>query len=361
MALALSHGGTTMYSSDQPSTEVLVGTMRGVVILERGAGQGWSVTHQALDEFHVQALAFEEESGLWFAGGYNVAGVHVSADGGKTWEPRNEGLSQRNVYSLATARVNGRVRLFAGTEPVHLFYSDDLGATWSELSSLRSVPSAPDWRFATRLFGGHAKHINFDPNDSNVMYASVEGGALLKSGDAGQTWEELPVLYPDLHRTVIDPRDPQRIFAPGGAGVYLTSDGGRTWEHPMTREHEVGAYPDQMVFLPSNPDVMVIASSRTGPRSWRRVGTADSKVARSVDGGKSWTILKNGYPQEVHGSIEAMCLEESDGAFSLFAGTTDGDVLWSPDGGEHWSTIVTGLAPISKGIHAAMLAGLIVV
>ena len=360
MTLALSHGGTTMYSSEEPSTEVLVGTLRGVAILEHTA-QGWSVTHEALEDFHIQALAFEEDSGLWIAGGYNVAGVHVSADGGRTWEQRNEGLKQTNVYSLATAKVNGRARLFAGTEPVHLFYSDDLGASWIEFSSLRSVPSVPEWRFATRLFGGHAKHINFDPYDSNVICVSVEQGALLKSSDAGQTWEELPVAHPDLHRTVIDPRNPKRIFAPGGIGLFVTSDGGQTWEHWMTREHEVGGYPDQLVFQPSNPDVMFIAASHTGPRSWRRTGTADAKIARSVDGGRTWDILRNVYPQELHGNIEAMCLEEASGTVSLFAGTTDGEVLWSPDGGDNWSTIVTGLAPISKGIHAAMLAGLIAV
>ena len=361
MALGLSHGGTTMYSSAKPSTEVLVGTMRGVVLLEGGAAQGWRVAHEALEDFHIQALLHEGESGLWFAGGYNVCGVHVSADGGRSWEPRNEGLTQTNVYSLAAARVNECTRLFAGTEPVHLFYSDDLGQSWQEFTSLRAVPSAPTWRFATKLFGGHAKHINFNPADARTMYVSIEVGGLLKSTDAGESWEELPVRSPDLHRTVIDPRDPDRIFAPGGDGVYVTSDGGSSWEHWMDRQHEVGGYPDQLMYLPSNPDIMVIASSRTGPRSWRRTGTADAKVARSVDGGRNWEVLTNGYPRELHGNIEAMCLEEAEGAFSLFAGTTDGEVLWSPDGGDTWSMIATGLAPISKGIHAAMLAGLIAV
>ena len=37
MTLALSHGGTTMYSSEEPPTEVLVGTLRGVAILEHTA------------------------------------------------------------------------------------------------------------------------------------------------------------------------------------------------------------------------------------------------------------------------------------------------------------------------------------
>ena len=366
MAIALSHGGDTIYSSPAPSTELLVGTMRGVVILKRSFGGrwphgGWAVAHLGLEDFHIQALAFEKESGLWFAGGYNVAGIHVSANGGRTWEPRSEGLTQRNIYSLATTTIDGYPRIYAGTEPVHLFYSDDLGESWDELPSLRSVPSVPEWRFATRLFAGHAKHINFDPYDSNVVYVSVEQGALLKSTDAGLTWEELPVLNTDLHRTVIDPRDPKRIFAPGGNEVYVTADGGLSWEHRMTKEHEVGAYPDQLVYQPSNPDVMVIASSKTGARSWRRTGTADAKVARSTDGGHTWNILRNGYPEELHGNIEAMCLEEADGTFALFAGTLDGEVLWSPDGGDSWSIIMTGLAPISKGIHAAMLAGLLVV
>src|SRR5262245_22090121 len=121
MAIGLSHGGLTIYSSSSLSAEVLVGTREGVVIVERPAsGADWRVKHRALTDRHVSAIIKELESGLTFAGAFSGF-VHVSADNGETWEPRSNGLKETNVYSLASKRVNGHVRLFADTEAADLY------------------------------------------------------------------------------------------------------------------------------------------------------------------------------------------------------------------------------------------------
>ena len=131
MAIALSHGGSTIYSSPSPSNEVLVGTREGVITIAReNPNAEWRIAQRAIPDRHISAMMFEPESGLLFAGAFHGS-VHASGDGGKSWAPRGRGMTQDNVYSLATRRVNGRVRLFAGTEPAHLFISDDLGANWS--------------------------------------------------------------------------------------------------------------------------------------------------------------------------------------------------------------------------------------
>ena len=135
MAIGLSHGGTTIYSSPELSKEILVGTRDGVVTVER-AGSEWAVGARAITDKHISAIIKEPESGLTFAGAFGGS-VHVSADNGKTWEPRGNGLTETNVYSLASQRVNGHVRLFAGTEPAHLFASDDLGLICGQTPSHR--------------------------------------------------------------------------------------------------------------------------------------------------------------------------------------------------------------------------------
>ena len=98
-----------------------------------------------------------------------------------------------------------------------------------------------------------------------------------------------------------------------------------------------------------------MAGARTSPPQWPKVHTADSKIARSRDGGESWEILQGGLPQHIHGNIEAMSMDTWDGLFSLFAATTDGDVFYSEDEGENWTTIAEALPPISKGNHYALL------
>jgi len=356
MAIGLSHGGSTIYSSPSPSSEVLVGTREGVVTIERPAsGSEWRVNHRALTDKHISAIIKEPESGLTFAGAFSGS-VHVSADNGKTWELRGNGLTETNVYSLASRRVNGRARLFAGTEPAHLFASDDLGLNWSEVSSLRSVPSVPKWSFPAPPHIGHVKHINFDPDNSNTMYASVEVGGLLKSTDAGEHWEEFPSLYEDVHRLMIHPSNPKFLYAVTGRGLYVSPDAGTRWEQWTRREDEIGGYPDGFVFRPSDPKLIFMTAAHDAPGTWRTTHFAGARISRSTDGGRSWEILRNGLPDRLQASIEAFCLEEAGDASSIFAATTSGEVFCSEDLGEHWTKIISGLAPISKAGHYRNLA-----
>ena len=68
MAINLSHGGTTIYSSTNLSKQILVGTREGAITVERdGNDAGWRVTHRVLTDKHISALMSEPESGLLFA------------------------------------------------------------------------------------------------------------------------------------------------------------------------------------------------------------------------------------------------------------------------------------------------------
>lgn len=349
MAIGLSHGGTTIYSSPSLSKEVLVGTREGVAIIARD-GSAWRVAHRALADKHISAIVKEPESGLTFAGAFD-GGVHVSSDDGRTWEPRGNGLTQNNVYSLAAGCINGRARVFAGTEPAHLFVSDDLGLNWSEIASLRSVASVPKWSFPAPPHIGHVKHINFDPDDPMTIYASIEVGGLLKSTDGGERWVEFPSLYEDVHRLMIHPTGPKFLYAVTGRGLYVGPEGGAKWEQWTGREDEIGGYPDGFVYRPSDPKLMFMTAAHDAPGTWRTTHFAGTRISRSKDGGRSWEILKNGLPDRLQASIEAFCLEEAGNATSIFAGTTAGEIFCSEDLGERWNTIVTDLAPISKAGH----------
>jgi photosystem II stability/assembly factor-like uncharacterized protein len=349
MAIGLSHGGTTIYSSSSPSQEVLVGTREGIATIARD-DSGWRVAQRSMIDLHISAIMKEPESGLTFAGAFH-GGVHVSADDGKTWEPRGNGLTQNDVYSMAARRIDGRVRVFVGTEPAHLFVSDDLGHHWMEIPSLRSVPSVPKWSFPAPPHIGHVKHLNFDPENPATIYASIEVGGLLRSSDGGNHWEEFPGLYEDVHRLMIHPTEPKFLYAVTGRGLYVGADAGSKWEQWTRREDEIGGYPDGFVFRPSDPKLMFMTAAHDAPGTWRTSHFAGARISRSKDGGRTWEILKNGLPDRLQASIEAFCLEEAGNSTSIFAATTAGEVFCSTDLGESWNKIVTGLAPISKAGH----------
>lgn len=356
MAIGLSHGGTTIYSNSLRSNEVWVGTKEGLVIIERDQrGSGWHVARRLLTDKHISAILTDAGSGVTFVGAFHGS-LHVTADAGRTWQARNTGLTENDVYSLACVRHDNRTRIYLGTEPAHIFCSDDLGLNWKELPALRSVPSVPQWKFPAPPHLAHTKIITFDPYNPNTVYACVEVGGLLRSLDGGETWHQLEGLYEDVHRLVVHPDNSKQLYVVTGRGLYVSLNGGATFEQWITRPSPVGAYPDALVFRPRQPELMFLGAAEYGPGKWRETHFAGARISRSRDGGRTWEVLRGGLPDRMQASIEAMCLEDWGDSFSVFAATTAGDVYCSDDAGEHWSRIISGLAPISKGGHYQNLA-----
>lgn len=352
MAITLSHGGPTIYRSPAPSHQVLVGTIQGVACLERDAtGPGWHVAYRALPDQHIHALLIEPESGTIFAG-LNHGSIFASDDGGRTWARRDRGLTEHNIYSLACTRLNGGTRIYAGTEPAHLFYSDDLGGHWTELPALRSVDTS-HWSFPATPHIAHTKHINFHPSDPHTLLVGIEVGGLLKSTDAGHTFQVIRGMDDDVHRIVINPLNPDQIYIATGVGMYMTADAGKTWEQLTDRQHEIGGYPDLLVLHPRRPELMFVASAQKGPGAWFQEHYAGSRLSKSSDGGRTWEAVRDGFPDRLRTAFEAMCLEDWGDSFSLFAATATGEVWCSEDGGTHWTEVISELAPISKGNHYA--------
>ena len=351
MAIALSHGGPTIYRSPRRSQQVLLGTVQGVVCMERDAdGPGWHIAHRTLTDKHIHALLIEPESGTIFAG-VNHGSIFASVDGGHSWEPRDQGLTEHDVYSLACTRLPGGLRLFAGTEPAHLFASDDLGRRWAELPALRSGDTS-HWRFPAPPHIAHTKHITVHPHDPQTLFVGVEQGGLLRSTDAGQTFQVIPGMDEDVHRTLIDPGNPDRMYVTTGIGMYVTSDGGKTWEQWTDQRHPIGGYPDLLVHHPRRPELMFVASAEHGPGGWYRDHYAGSRISRSADGGRTWEAVREGFPERpLRTAFEAMCLEDWGESFSVLAATATGEVWCSDDGGQRWREVLNGLAPISKGPH----------
>lgn len=371
MAIGLSHGGSNVYSSAQPDPRLLVGTKQGVAILERsGPGARWELVGQALENLHISSIVLEPESGTIFAGAF-FDSVYASTDGGRHWERRGNGLTVGDIYSLATVRLHGRPRIYAGTQPAHLFYSDDLGLNWHELPGLRAVPSLPGWTFPAPPHIAHTKFITFDPEDPTTIYACIEQGALLQSIDNGASWREINTVgffndknravehFYDVHKALVDPRNRQRILVTGGAGVYITPDGGKHWERRMSPDWAPDVYPDGFVLHPARPDLLFVSAAEHNPSRWCDAGMpgyAGGRIFRSKDGGTTWERLRNGLPDAMRDEFGALCLEASPTGCAVFAATTGGEVYASDDAGDHWALIATGLAPVSKKGHERLVA-----
>ncbi len=354
------NGGTSYHLPAQPM-RLIVGTTDGVMSLVRSESSGaWRIDQRSLRGKYISAMV-SLPSGHIFAGVYR-GGIYRSQDGGATWQPAMAGLTINHVYSLATAEEPSGVILYAGTEPVSLFRSRDLGDHWEMLPAIGLMPGREKWWFPPPPHVAHTKSLTTDSRDLKRIYAAVEQGALLRTNDGGESWIELDDyartierLNRDVHRIVQAPWAPDILFlANGGIGCFRSADAGEHWEHIPELDREI-RYPDAMVASPRDDHMLIVCGARGNPFSWFRSGKAEGMVMRSRDGGKSWEPAKQGLPIGGRANFEAMTIVSSPEGISLFVGDTDGDIFLSEDLGGRWSKIMEGGPPIAKSGHHVLL------
>lgn len=360
MLVCLSPNGSTVHHGREAPDRLLVGTSRGVAVLQR-SGSRWSATEQALPDSHISCLYLEQSSGRVLAGAH-TGGLFASEYGRGPWSPVSPEFDDLNVYTVASWRGAGTdVRWYVGVEPAALYRSFD-GTHFVELASLQKAGDTSKWTFPGPPHYAHVKNIVVDPAGTGTIYVGIEQGGLFRSRDWGDSWSELDGValnsdhvYRDIHRLLLVPSRPARLMVTTGDGFKISDDGGESFRLIDGAFREI-AYPDALLMAPDDESELYVAGASYPPDQWRTVGRADASVVRSRDGGRTWTPLRNGLPGKLTGNIEAMSLATWPGGLELFFGTTAGEVYSSADRGNTWQPALIGLAPISKTGHFRVLA-----
>jgi photosystem II stability/assembly factor-like uncharacterized protein len=83
--------------------------------------------------------------------------------------------------------------------------------------------------------------------------------------------------------------------AGGDRGVYKTTDGGKTWRQVLKVDEWTGA--NEVHLDPNDPSVLYASTYQRHRHVWTLInGGPGSGIYKSVDGGETWTKLKNGLP-----------------------------------------------------------------
>jgi photosystem II stability/assembly factor-like uncharacterized protein len=350
--ILLSNGGTNAHRSRAASDTMVIGTVDGIVMLERSA-HGWKIKHRALGGCSVSAVTASEDGTLYAA--THGFGAARSDDGGLTWTWVLDGLDHMDLWSARAGKLKGRDVVCVGALPAHLYISENRGKTWRELPALRSAPSVAKWCFPPPPRIGHVKDIVFD---GDRLLVGIEIGALLVSKDFGESFTELVVdpdpVECDIHRVLVHPDRPHRLIVANGiVGVMSSDDDGATWrKNPMPPHAD---YPDAIVVHPDEPDTVFLTAGVGWPSHWYEVGKARGKIARSRDGGNTWQRLLGGLPNGQRALFSALTIEAWPGGCALYAVDTDGELFESTDEGDNW-TIIAEVPPVSKGEFYRALA-----
>lgn len=217
-------------------------------------------------------------------------GIFETPDSGRSW--RQVGLAGRRVMSLAASPAQPDL-VWAGTEPSEVWRSVDGGEMWARAGELAALPSSSTWAFPPRPDTHHVRWIACHPRDPGRLWVAVEAGALVSTGDGGQSWRDrVPGGPHDTHELAIHHDMPDVLRVAAGDGYFESFDGGATWSSPSAG-FEVG-YLRSVAIDPGRPDtVLVSASSR--PRTAYAAGHSDGRIYRRAGSG-NWERVRQGWP-----------------------------------------------------------------
>jgi photosystem II stability/assembly factor-like uncharacterized protein len=344
----------------------LVGTRKGLFLAESDADRrewelsgpfltGWSVFHAVLDP---------RDGTIHAATNHDVYGAtaHRSGDRGETWEraeglglPEESGLTLEKTWHVEPGRPEEPERLWLGGAPGVLFRSDDRGASWDVVESVLEHETRDRWNPGA---GGLCCHsIQLDPEAPDRMFIGISAAGVFASEDGGGTWapanhgtaaDFLPDPFPELgqcvHKLLLHPGRPERLWQQNHCGVYRSDDRGESWER-LERNGLPSGFGFPLALDHRDPDAAYVvpevgAENRVTPDG--RLG-----IYRTRDGGSSWELLADGLPQQAWAAV----MREGFGSDGLdppgvYLGTQSGSLFVSPDAGESWLEPLSQLPPI---------------
>lgn len=370
---------------------LLAGTTKGAFIISGGNDRdGWAIKGPFCDGWPVNHFIGDPATGtLWAGGGgdWHGAGIWRSGDGGETWDvgkltkgtmddwaasdpdfarmigwsdvplPFTDEFSQ--IWSLCHAHGT----LYAGTKPAGLLASRDAGSTWQRVESLTDHPSADSWNPGAAGLVLHT--IVPDPSDAQKLWVGISAAGVFATSDGGKTWERRNRLsntetcvhhdHPAgprdgetghcVHNMVLAPGAGDRLYQQNHHGVWRSADGGLSWDDITGGLPSTFGFP--ICVHPRDPDT-IWTLPLNGDSAGRFPPDAAAAVWRSSDGGTTWQDMRDGLPQQ--GCFftvlrQAMDRDERDPA-GIYFGTNSGSIFASLDEGESWQEITRHLPTI---------------
>jgi len=294
----------------------------------------------------AQCVAFDPLRPQFIYCGTFGSGLWRSDDAGETWRPAGDGITQTRVLSVAVSRVE-RVKgvgvVYAGSEPTAIFRSEDAGETWQECKGLSDLPSASAWSFPPRPETHHARWIETDPHVEGRLFVAVEAGALIRSLDAGVTWQDRRPGGPyDTHQLKTHLRSAGRLYSAAGDGYFESRDGGNTW-----KQLEEGLRHKYLwsVAVDSGDADNVIVSAAASPLRSHGDSNPESYVYRRT-GEQPWEKIDRGLPGPAgqHSAVLAAHPIEPGTFFAAW----ERNIFRSADAGASWERLDVSLPEGSR-------------
>ena len=353
---------------DPSDSDILfAGTGREIL---RSSDTGWTweevyVNSEDLEYTNdVNSLCIDPLNPSTVYAGLHTGGLLKSEDGGFTWSKVEMGYP---MITALTKDPQDETILYAGSEREGLFRSLDGGETWLE----------------TELKRGWISSIEIDPLRTNIIY--VTGHGVQKSIDHGHSWTEidsgLSLAWEAPYSIAINPDSTHVLYlgtgGTEGGALYKSTNGGESWDELLpgsvtwitidsTNTAIIYAYIQPHTFTPGLAKTYdsglnwgcilpkLITSLTIDPANSNILyaGATSNNIFKSVTAGSTWFSINEGLPSFT-GYILAICTDPSNSNF-LFAQTVRQGVFKSTNGGATWNEMDPQL-PFKQGDYSYQL------
>ena len=235
----------------------------------------------------ITSIAFDPTNADVVHVGSASGGVWKSTDGGDTWITTTDELPTLGVGGLVVLPSDPDVVLLgtgegagggSGVDGVGILKSTDAGLTWNVTSFTRPVSGS---------HGFH--HMEANPLTDTILAGATDG--LWRSTDAGDTWTQVRTNG-QWYDVKWKPGDANRVYAAKGAsgatrGVYVSTDDGATWSKSGTGQPANGSIHKTKIALSAADPTMIYVHYVNSSATERSASTAArTRARRGVSG---WT------------------------------------------------------------------------
>jgi photosystem II stability/assembly factor-like uncharacterized protein len=341
---------------------ILAGTRKGLFLLKSREGRSdWTLDGPHLTGWEVFHAIIDPRDGVLYACTNNAvygATIHRSNDLGKTWQrteglglPEESELKLEKTWHVEPGHPSEPDTLWLGGAPGVLFRSDDGGMSFEPNRALLEHPTRDQWNPGA---GGLCCHsIQLDPSNPRTLYIGISAAGVFRSDDGGESWtprnsgtaaDFMPEKYPEVgqcvHKVLVHPARPERLWQQNHCGVYRSDNGGESWER-LDGNGLPSDFGFGLALDPHDPDVAYVVPEEGAEN---RV-TCDGRlgVYRTSDGGASWELASEGLPEPAWVAVLREAMSFDDGG--VYVGTQSGSVFVRPDG-EAWIEAASHLPPV---------------
>lgn len=194
------------------------------------------------------------------------------------------------------------------------------------------------------------------------------GTGLYKSTNGGGSWKLMGLEDSErISDIIVHPENSDIVYVAAQGhlwdsneerGVYKTSDGGETWERVFYIDENTGCA--DLEIDPTNPNVLYAAmwSHRRYPWSFDSGLNGESGLFKSVDAGKSWKPVHNGFPDETLGRIAVSVAPSNPNRVYATVEVKDKEkkgLYRSDDAGGSWELVSTSMNTSLRPFYFSLL------